>query len=69
MPDLLYRISKYLPYYYQMYFPAAIFTGRIHSPGEAATGLLIQVLWLIVLAGIAKLLWSRGLRHHTAVGG
>lgn len=68
MPAWLFRISQFLPYYYQMYFPAAIFTGRLDQ-AQAIEGLLLQAFWAVVLLGIARLLWTRGLRRHTAVGG
>ena len=68
MPDWFFRISQFLPYYYQMYFPAAIFTGRLDY-AQASEGLMIQAVWVILLFGIAHLLWTRGLRRHTAVGG
>lgn len=68
-PRWLYEISTYLPYYYQMYFPAAILTGRIDSPALVAQGLGIQLFWVVALYGAAQLLWNRGLRRHTAVGG
>jgi ABC-2 type transport system permease protein len=68
MPPWLFHLSKYLPYYYQMYFPAAILTGRIDH-ATATLGLLYQAFWAIVLLGFAEWLWSRGLRRHTAVGG
>jgi ABC-2 type transport system permease protein len=32
-------------------------------------GLGIQLFWLLALLGLAQLLWARGLRRHTAVGG
>jgi len=69
MPKTLYQISQYLPYYYQMYFPVAIFTGRIADPMQALAGLGIQAFWVVALLGCATLLWKRGLRRHTAVGG
>ncbi len=68
MPAWLFRISQFLPYYYQMYFPAAIFTGRLDH-AQTIEGLGIQVFWALALLGIARLLWLRGLRRHTAVGG
>jgi ABC-2 type transport system permease protein len=68
-PGWLYRASSWLPYYYQMYFPAALLTGRITDPVAAVRGLGIQFFWVLALLGIAELLWSRGLRRHTAVGG
>ncbi|HEY8993979.1 MAG TPA: ABC-2 family transporter protein [Lacunisphaera sp.] len=69
MPDWLFRISQFLPYYYQMYFPVAIFTGRLNDPAAALNGLVIQAAWVAVILAIGQLLWRRGLRLHTAVGG
>jgi ABC-2 type transport system permease protein len=68
MPTWFYRISQWLPYYYQMYFPTAIFTGRIDE-ASALTGLAFQAFWVVALLALAQLLWTRGLRRHTAVGG
>jgi ABC-2 type transport system permease protein len=69
MPEWLFRISQYLPYYYQMYFPVAIFTGRLNDPAAALNGLAIQAVWVVLILGAGQLLWRRGLRLHTAVGG
>lgn len=69
MPEWLYRVSQYLPYYYQMYFPAAILTGRIASPAQVVSGLMIQACWAVLLLLLGRMLWLRGLKHHTAVGG
>jgi ABC-2 type transport system permease protein len=69
LPPALYNVSTYLPYYYQMYFPAALLTGRITDPDLILRGLGFQFCWVLLLLGAAHLLWSRGLRRHTAVGG
>jgi len=69
MPAWLYQVSSYLPYFYQMYFPAAILSGRITGAAEIIQGLGIQVFWCLFLLGLARFLWARGLRRHTAVGG
>ena len=68
MPPWFFHLSQWLPYYYQMYFPTAIFTGRIDQ-ASALSGLALQGFWVVALLGIAHLLWNRGLRRHTAVGG
>jgi ABC-2 type transport system permease protein len=68
LPEWIYRIAQYLPFYYQMYFPGAIITGRIDLP-HALQGLVIQTVWVIVLLAVNHLLWVRGLKRHTAVGG
>lgn len=68
MPAWFFRISQWLPYYYQMYFPTAIFTGRLDMT-TVWSGLAIQTFWVVVLLAFAQFLWTRGLRRHTAVGG
>ena len=68
LPPALYRIAQWLPFYYQMYFPAAILTGRIGG-AAAVRGLAVQAGWALVLVAGGQILWRRGLRRHTAVGG
>lgn len=68
LPGKLFTAARFLPFFYQMYFPAAILTGRIDRP-LALQGLGIQAAWLLVLLAAARILWQRGLRRHTAVGG
>jgi ABC-2 type transport system permease protein len=68
LPEWFFRLSQFLPYYYQMYFPAAILTGRLSQP-QIIEGLFLQAFWVLALLGFAELLWRRGLRRHTAVGG
>ena len=69
LPEWAYAIAKFLPFYYQMYFPAAIFTGRLADPAAIAQGFALQVFWVFALLAVNRLLWERGLRRHTAVGG
>ena len=68
MPEWVFRVAQYLPFYYQMYFPVAIFTGRIDE-ALAVQGLGIQAIWVVLLLAFNHFLWTRGLRRHTAVGG
>jgi ABC-2 type transport system permease protein len=69
LPDWIFKHSQYLPYYYQMYFPVAIFTGRLNDPAQVMAGLGIQAFWAAAILGLGQFLWRRGLRLHTAVGG
>ena len=52
-----------------MYFPASIITGRADDQTEILRNLGIQFFWVVALLIIAQVLWKRGLRRHTAVGG
>lgn len=69
LPAWAYSIAKCLPFYYQMYFPAAIFTSRITDTTAILQGYAIQAGWVIALLLVNQMLWTRGLRRHTAVGG
>lgn len=73
LPGWAHDIASYLPFYYMMYFPAAVLTGRMPVTDEnlstLAMGFGMQAFWVIALLGINQLLWARGLRRHTAVGG
>jgi ABC-2 type transport system permease protein len=68
MPAGLYHAAQYLPFFYQIYFPAAIFTGRL-GLADTVRCLGIQVVWALLLLALVQVLWRRGLRRHTAVGG
>jgi ABC-2 type transport system permease protein len=68
LPSGVLAVAKFLPFYYQMYFPAAIFTGRINQ-ADTVTGLGIELCWVAILFAVNRGLWLRGLRRHTAVGG
>lgn len=69
LPAGVFRVAQFLPFYYQTYFPVAILTGRVANVGEVWFGFGIQIFWVVVLLGVNRLLWTRGLRRHTAVGG
>ena len=69
LPAWAYDIARCLPFYYQMYFPAAIFTGRLTDVAAIYQGYAIQATWVVILLLANQILWSRGLRRHTAVGG
>ena len=49
LPPAVFRASQFLPFYYQTYFPAAIFSGRIDR-GLAAEGLCLQAFWTLALS-------------------
>ncbi|HEY1794248.1 MAG TPA: ABC-2 family transporter protein [Opitutaceae bacterium] len=68
LPAGAFTAARFLPFFYQAYFPAAVLTGRIGLP-LALQGLAIQAFWALALVGLAHLAWVRGLRRHTAAGG
>ena len=68
MPEHFRRITEWLPFTYELYFPVAIFLERVQGPA-LVRGLCIQGMWVLVAFGAARFLWARGLRRYQAVGG
>ena len=68
LPRGVFNVVRFLPFFYQAYFPAAILTGR-KGFDFAVQGLAIQAFWAFFLVCLAEAVWRRGLRHHTAAGG
>jgi ABC-2 type transport system permease protein len=68
MPSAVQAVMKWLPFYYELFCPVAIFLGRLQG---AALGqaLVIQAAWLLLAWAWANAMWKRGLGHYQAVGG
>lgn len=68
MPGAIQATMKWLPFYYELFCPIAIFLERLRG-AEMFQALGIQTLWLCVTWAAANLMWRRGLGHYQAVGG
>jgi ABC-2 type transport system permease protein len=68
MPAQIQAVMKWLPFYYELFCPIAIFLGRLRGP-ELGQALAIQTGWLLFTWAAAHLMWKRGLSHYQAVGG
>jgi len=68
MPAGVQRVTEWMPFMYEAYFPVAIFLERVQGPA-VVRGLAIQFMWVMLAFGGARLLWARGLRRYQAVGG
>lgn len=61
-------ILRFLPFRYTINFPVELLNGRL-SAGAEYQGLILQIVWVLAFAAIAKLLWAAGNRRYVAVGG
>jgi ABC-2 type transport system permease protein len=68
MPDAVQAILKFSPFPYELYFPIAVFMGKVHD-AELWRGLVIQFGWVLLTLLLANTLWRRGLSRYQAVGG
>jgi len=68
MPPAIQAAMKWLPFYYELFCPIAIFLERLKGR-EMLEALAIQTGWMIALWAFARFMWKRGLGHYQAVGG
>src|SRR6202048_5003099 len=68
MPAGVQAALKWMPFYYELFCPVAIFLERLKG-AELWQALAIQTGWLFLTWSIARMMWHRGLRHYQAVGG
>ncbi len=68
MPNAVQAVMKWLPFYYELFCPVAIFLGRLKG-ADLVQALLIQIGWLLLTWAAARAMWKRGLGHYQAVGG
>jgi len=61
-------VSRFLPFQYTSYFPISVMTGAL-TAADILTGILVQLVWIGVLASLANILWRVGLKRYVAVGG
>lgn len=68
MPVGVQVVMKWLPFYYELFCPVAIFLERLHGL-DLLAAIAIQTGWLVVTWGAAQFMWKRGLGRYQAVGG
>lgn len=64
LPQWLQDISPYLPFRATLGAPVELILGQAPI-GET---LLYQTVWLVAVAGLARLLWTRGIKQYGAFG-
>jgi ABC-2 type transport system permease protein len=68
MPEGIQATMKWLPFYYELFCPVAIFLERLRG-AALAQALAIQTGWLLLTWEWARFMWRRGLGRYQAVGG
>lgn len=63
LPQQLLSIIRFLPTTYLIYYPAQIYLGRADYQG-----IIIMLAWLVILAGLSRIVWKKGLQIYGAYG-
>jgi ABC-2 type transport system permease protein len=64
----LQHVLMFTPFPYQLYFPVAIYMGKITGT-QLETGLVVQFLWVLAAFALARFSWARGIKKYAAFGG
>jgi len=68
LPQLAQQVIKSFPSPYLVFFPLQIFLEKL-TLHQIFNGFLMQVFWIIVISAIARLVWAKGMRNYSSVGG
>jgi ABC-2 type transport system permease protein len=68
LPDFWQKALMFTPFPYMLYYPVSVYLGQ--SAGRQMwLGLAIQAGWVAVAYGLARFVWSRGVKKYSAAGG
>jgi len=68
LPRGLAQVLMWTPFPYGMFFPVSVYMGKVTGVA-LAQGLLVQFFWVGVTYALARIVWRRGLKTYTVVGG
>jgi ABC-2 type transport system permease protein len=68
LPAALQQVLWFTPFPSMLYVPISIYMGRLSGNG-IAFGLLTQLFWVLMMYGLARFMWRRGIKHYSAFGG
>src|SRR5712692_5059426 len=68
LPGLLQFVAQVLPFRYMISFPVEVLLGHL-SGVELLIGFGYQCVWFLVALTLFLVVWHRGVRHYSAVGG
>jgi ABC-2 type transport system permease protein len=68
LPPALEQALNCTPFPYVLFFPVSVYLGQVHG-ADLWHGLGLQAAWLVFFYLLARLVWIRGIRKYSAVGG
>jgi ABC-2 type transport system permease protein len=68
LPAWMQKMAIVLPFRYMVAFPVEVLTRQL-TPAEVWTGFAFQAGWLLVASILFVVLWRRGIKRYSAVGG
>ncbi len=67
LPESVRQLAHALPFAYTLWFPVQVFSNRLPE-AAVRSGMVAQIIWIMVMVVVARVLWNIGLKRYTAVG-
>jgi ABC-2 type transport system permease protein len=68
LPPSLAAALAWTPFPYELFLTVGIYLEQV-SGAAMYRGLLIQCCWVVIMYGVARWVWFRGIKRYSAVGG
>ncbi|MBN2305691.1 MAG: ABC-2 family transporter protein [Anaerolineae bacterium] len=68
LPGLIRFAAVILPFRYMVGFPVEVLTGQLDR-ADLIAGFAAQIGWLVIAFVLYQVMWRRGVRRYTAIGG
>lgn len=68
LPTIMQPVAVILPFRYMISFPVEILSGHL-TFSEALLGFTIQLGWTALALALSWLVWQRGIKRYSAIGG
>lgn len=67
LPTVLAQASVLLPFAYSFFIPTQLYLGKI-TIAQGVQGIIVQLVWIVILAGVVQIVWKKGLKKYEGVG-
>src|SRR5882757_1366370 len=68
LPPALQHVLAFTPFPSMLYAPIGIYMGKL-AGNDIGTTLLTQLFWVLMMYGLARFMWRRGIKKYAAFGG
>jgi ABC-2 type transport system permease protein len=68
LPPAVEHVLNFTPFPYLLFFPVSVYLGQVRG-AALWQGLSIEAGWTLFFYLLARIVWSRGIRKYSAVGG
>ncbi|PJI06522.1 MULTISPECIES: ABC transporter permease [Clostridium] len=68
LPGFVKSLSLFLPFRYMLGFPVEVLLGKLDH-NQIINGIIYQLICIVVVIILNKIVWKKGIKHYTSIGG